>query len=57
MRRSREALRAGSVWVTATRHDPAVPFGRIPDERLCRSPVSQHVEESLNVKAVWVKTA
>jgi aldehyde dehydrogenase (NAD+) len=52
------ALRAGSVWVNCYQAmDPAVPFGGYKMSGYGRESGKQHVEEYLNVKAVWVKTA
>jgi aldehyde dehydrogenase (NAD+) len=46
-------LRAGSVWINCYQAmDPAVPFGGYGRE----SGIHQ-MEEYLNVKAVWIKTA
>ncbi|QAU49303.1 aldehyde dehydrogenase family protein [Bradyrhizobium guangzhouense] len=51
-------LRAGSVWVNCYQAmDPAVPFGGYKMSGYGRESGKQHVEEYLNVKAVWVKTA
>src|ERR1700761_671520 len=53
-----KALRAGSVWVNCYQAmDPAVPFGGYKMSGYRRASGKQHVEEYLNVKAVWVKTA
>ena len=49
-----KTLRAGSVWVKAM--DPAVPFGGYKMSGYGRESGKQHVEEYLNVKAVWIKT-
>jgi aldehyde dehydrogenase (NAD+) len=52
------ALRAGSVWVNCYQTmDPAVPFGGYKMSGYGRESGKQHVEEYLNVKAVWIKTA
>src|SRR5499427_1972435 len=52
-----KALRAGSVWVNCYQAmDPAVPFGGYKMSGYGRESGKQHVEEYLNVKAVWVKT-
>lgn len=52
-----KALRAGSVWVNCYQTmDPAVPFGGYKMSGYGRESGKQHVEEYLNVKAVWVKT-
>ena len=51
-------LRAGSVWVNCYQTmDPAVPFGGYKMSGYGRESGKQHVEEYLNVKAVWIKTA
>src|ERR1700759_3575519 len=53
-----KALRAGSVWVNCYQAmDPAVPFGGYKMSGYGRESGKQHIEEYLNVKAVWVKTA
>jgi aldehyde dehydrogenase (NAD+) len=53
-----KAIRAGSVWVNCYQAmDPAVPFGGYKMSGYGRESGLQHVEEYLNVKAVWVKTA
>src|SRR5215475_8605589 len=53
-----KALRAGSVWVNCYQAmDPAVPFGGYKMSGYGRESGKQHVEEYLNVKAVWVKAA
>ena len=52
-----KALRAGSVWVNCYQAmDPAVPFGGYKMSGYGRESGKQHVEEYLNVKAVWIKT-
>jgi aldehyde dehydrogenase (NAD+) len=52
------AIRAGSVWVNCYQAmDPAVPFGGYKMSGYGRESGLQHVEEYLNVKAVWIKTA
>jgi aldehyde dehydrogenase (NAD+) len=52
-----KALRAGSVWVNCYQTmDPAVPFGGYKMSGYGRESGKQHVEEYLNVNAVWVKT-
>ena len=54
---SRRAIRAGSVWVNCYQAmDPAVPFGGYKMSGYGRESGLQHVEEYLNVKAVWIKT-
>ncbi len=51
-------IRAGSVWVNCYQAmDPAVPFGGYKMSGYGRESGKQHVEEYLNVKAVWIKTA
>ncbi len=51
------ALRAGSVWVNCYQAmDPAVPFGGYKMSGYGREGGLQHLEEYLNVKAVWIKT-
>src|SRR5712672_1384556 len=53
-----KALRAGSVWVNCYQAmDPAVPFGGYKMSGYGRESGLQHLEEYLNVKAVWIKTA
>jgi aldehyde dehydrogenase (NAD+) len=52
-----KALRAGSVWINCYHAtDPAVPFGGYKASGYGRESGSQHVDEFLNVKAVWIKT-
>src|SRR5262245_7772105 len=51
------AIRAGSVWVNCYQAmDPAVPFGGYKMSGYGRESGLQHLEEYLNVKAVWIKT-
>jgi aldehyde dehydrogenase (NAD+) len=53
-----KAVRAGSVWVNCYQAmDPAVPFGGYKMSGYGRESGRQHLEEYLNVKAVWIKTA
>ena len=53
----RRAIRAGSVWVNCYQAmDPAVPFGGYKMSGYGREAGTQHVEEYLNVKAVWIRT-
>ncbi len=53
-----KAIRAGSVWVNCYQAmDPAVPFGGYKMSGYGRESGMQHLEEYLNVKAVWIKTA
>ena len=51
------AIRAGSVWINCYQAmDPAVPFGGYKMSGYGRESGVQHLEEYLNVKAVWIKT-
>ncbi len=51
------SLRAGSVWINCyNAMDPGVPFGGYKMSGYGRESGKQHVEEYLNVKAVWIKT-
>jgi aldehyde dehydrogenase (NAD+) len=53
-----KGLRAGSVWVNCYQAmDPAVPFGGYKMSGYGRESGLQQMEEYLNVKAVWIKTA
>jgi aldehyde dehydrogenase (NAD+) len=53
-----KAIRAGSVWVNCYQAmDPAVPFGGYKMSGYGRESGLQQMEEYLNVKAVWIKTA
>jgi len=53
-----KAIRAGSVWVNCYQAmDPAVPFSGYKMSGYGRESGLQHLEEYLNVKAVWIKTA
>jgi len=50
-------IRAGSVWVNCYQAmDPAVPFGGYKMSGYGRESGLQHLDEYLNVKAVWIKT-
>ena len=50
-------IRAGSVWVNCYQAmDPAVPFGGYKMSGYGRESGKQHLDEYLNVKAVWIKT-
>ena len=52
------AIRAGTVWINCYQAmDPAVPFGGYKMSGYGRESGVQHVEEYLNVKAVFIKTA
>jgi len=53
-----KGLRAGSVWINCYQAmDPAVPFGGYKMSGYGRESGIQQMEEYLNVKAVWIKTA
>ena len=53
-----KGIRAGSVWVNCYQAmDPAVPFGGYKMSGYGREGGLQHLDEYLNVKAVWIKTA
>jgi aldehyde dehydrogenase (NAD+) len=53
-----KAIRAGSVWINCYQAmDPAVPFGGYKMSGYGRESGLQHLDEYLNVKAVWIKTA
>jgi aldehyde dehydrogenase (NAD+) len=53
-----KSIRAGSVWVNCYQAmDPAVPFGGYKMSGYGRESGLQQMEEYLNVKAVWIKTA
>jgi len=53
-----KGLRAGSVWINCYQTmDPAVPFGGYKMSGYGRESGIQQMEEYLNVKAVWIKTA
>jgi aldehyde dehydrogenase (NAD+) len=53
-----KGLRAGSVWVNCYQAmDPAVPFGGYKMSGYGRESGLQHLDEFLNVKAVWIRTA
>jgi aldehyde dehydrogenase (NAD+) len=53
-----KSIRAGTVWINCYQAmDPAVPFGGYKMSGYGRESGKQHVEEYLNVKAVWIKTA
>ena len=52
------AIRAGSVWVNCYQAmDPAMPFGGYKMSGYGRESGLQQMDEYLNVKAVWIKTA
>ena len=51
------AIRAGSVWINCYQAmDPAVPFGGYKMSGYGREGGKDHVNEYLNVKAVWIRT-
>jgi aldehyde dehydrogenase (NAD+) len=53
-----KGLRAGSVWINCYQAmDPAVPFGGYKMSGYGRESGIQQMEEYVNVKAVWIKTA
>src|SRR5262245_13027363 len=53
-----KGIRAGSVWVNCYQAmDPAVPFGGYKMSGYGRESGLQQLEEYVNVKAVWIKTA
>jgi hypothetical protein len=53
-----KGLRAGSVWINCYQAmDPAAPFGGYKMSGYGRESGIQQMEEYLNVKAVWIKTA
>ncbi len=53
-----KGLRAGSVWVNCYQAmDPAMPFGGYKMSGYGRESGIQQMEEYLNTKAVWIKTA
>jgi aldehyde dehydrogenase (NAD+) len=53
-----KGIRAGSVWVNCYQAmDPAMPFGGYKMSGYGREGGVQHLEEYVNVKAVWIKTA
>jgi aldehyde dehydrogenase (NAD+) len=53
-----KGIRAGSVWINCYQAmDPAVPFGGYKMSGYGRESGLQQMEEYLNVKAVWIKTA
>lgn len=55
--RMAKQMRAGAVWINCyNAMDPAVPFGGYKMSGYGRESGKQHVEEYLNVKAVWIKT-
>ena len=53
-----KGLRAGSVWVNCYQvMDPAVPFGGYKMSGYGRESGAAHMQEYLQTKAVWIKTA
>lgn len=58
VQRMSRGLRAGSVWINCYQvMDPAVPFGGYKMSGYGRESGAQHMEEYLQTKAVWIKTA
>jgi aldehyde dehydrogenase (NAD+) len=52
-----KALRAGTVWVNCYGEmDPAMPFGGYKSSGYGRESSVHHIDEYLNLKAVWLKT-
>ncbi|CAO3436430.1 aldehyde dehydrogenase family protein [Azospirillum doebereinerae] len=50
------AVRAGSVWINSYQTmDPAVPFGGYKMSGYGKESGTQHVDEYLNTKAVWIR--
>jgi aldehyde dehydrogenase (NAD+) len=53
-----KGLRAGTVWINCYQvMDPAVPFGGYKMSGYGRESGTEHMEEFLETKSVWVKTA
>jgi aldehyde dehydrogenase (NAD+) len=53
-----KGLRTGSVWVNCYQlMDPAVPFGGYKMSGFGRESGAEHMQEYLQTKAVWIKTA
>ena len=53
-----KSLRAGTVWVNCYQMmDPAMPFGGYKMSGYGRESGVRHVDEFLNVKSVWIRTA
>lgn len=53
-----KGLRAGSVWINCYQTmDPAVPFGGYKMSGYGRESGAEHMEEFLQTKSVWIKTA
>jgi aldehyde dehydrogenase (NAD+) len=58
VQRVSKGLRAGSVWVNCYQAmDPAVPFGGYKMSGYGRESGEEHMDEFLQTKAVWIKTA
>ncbi|WP_371420693.1 aldehyde dehydrogenase family protein [Tardiphaga sp.] len=52
-----KALQAGSVWINCYQAmDPAVPFGGYKMSGYGRESGVHHIDEYLNIKAVWINT-
>ena len=53
-----KAIRAGSVWINCYQMmDPAVPFGGYKMSGYGRESGVQQLNDYLNAKAVWIRTA
>ncbi len=53
-----KGLKAGSVWINCYQAmDPAVPFGGYKMSGFGRESGTEHMDEFLQTKAVWIKTA
>jgi len=58
VQRISRGLRAGSVWVNCYQAmDPAVPFGGYKMSGYGRESGTEHMEEFLQTKSVWIKSA
>jgi aldehyde dehydrogenase (NAD+) len=58
VQRISKGLRAGSVWVNCYQAmDPAVPFGGYKMSGYGRESGAEHMEEFLQTKSVWIKSA
>lgn len=52
-----KSLQAGSVWINCYQAmDPAVPFGGYKMSGYGRESGVHHIDEYLNIKAVWINT-
>jgi aldehyde dehydrogenase (NAD+) len=51
-------MRTGTVWVNCYQiMDPAVPFGGYKTSGYGRESGAEHMNEYLQTKAVWIRTA